>query len=228
MSFYRLSWVVIASLVMSLFSIARGPDKELHFYRETYSASRPEILQSALQQTSLWPKWFYSLEKVTELTPDSQEITPSSPLLSGKTLRLYFNDRKSPWSAMQITVQVLESAPSRIALKILNDSKGKLTRLFDHLEWKIELQPVVPSSDQGPQIIVIGKAWGHTSHWRSRLIGTLTEKIIMNQVFHPNVMQLAQIQSLQPLSPSEKNIPPAISSSDALLSFPSKNNTRSP
>lgn len=226
MRLIHLCGLLLASLTLSLFWIARGPEKELHFHRETRSSSSIELLEQALQQTSLWPKWFYSLEKVTEVTSNAQETAVSSPLTPGKTLRLYFNDRKSPWSAMQITVQVLESAPTRIILKILSDSKGKLTRLFDRLEWEIELQPVPSSSDPSHATLVIGKAFGHTSHWRSRLIGTLTEKIIMNQVFHPNVMQLAQIQSLEPLSASEKNTPPAISSSDALLSFPSDHKTR--
>jgi|GEM_PF-696814 len=213
--------LILGSWMITLISIARGPEKDLHFLRETESTTTLTLLSGALQNTAFWPNWFYSLEKVTRLTPDGQEVLPPTPVTQDSTLRLYFNDRKSPWSAMQITAQVLEATPTHLVLNVLHDTKGKLTRLFNHLEWEIELLPSSSTHDSTPRIRVIGKAQAHTSHWRSRLFGTVTEKILMNQVFHPNVMQLAKIRSLTPLGPQEKNTPPAISSSDALLSIPS-------
>lgn len=201
--------------------IANGPDRELHFYRETTSSSSLPILSGALQNSALWPKWFYSLEKVTALAPNGEILPSPSPVITGSTLRLWLNDHKSPWSAMQITVQVLESHPQHIKLRVIEDSKGKLTRLFDHLEWEVQFKPSNLITAEPRTTQITARAVAHTRHWRSRLFGALTEKILMNQVFHPNILQLAQLRSLAPLSPNEKNSPPSLSSSDALLSLPS-------
>lgn len=222
--YHRIFWIILGSWIVTFASIARGPERDLRFLRETQSATSLTLLSEALQNTAFWPNWFYSLEKVTVLNSDDQETIPSSHLTRNSILRLHFNNRKSPWSAMQITARVLEVSPTRLILSIIKDSKGKLSQLFNHLEWEIELLPentaTQSSGSTTPKVRVIGKAQAHTANWRSRLFGALTEKILMNQVFHPNIIQLAKIRSLTTFGPQEQNTPPAISSSDALLSLP--------
>ena len=102
----------------------------------------------------------------------------------GKALRKKFD----------LTVQVLEYKRGRfLHLKVLSDSSGRLTQVFDRIEWTVEIQPK-PNGGS----LIRGTAVAHTCHWRSRLFGKLTERIVMNQVFYPNLMKLSELK--QPFS----------------------------
>jgi hypothetical protein len=201
--------VILGALTLIAASIAQGPDKELHFEREARSSADISNLSQVLTDASLWPNWFFALEQVKLLgSPSETAVT------AGQKYQLFINSRKSPWSHMEFTIQVLEASPAHLRMRVLEDSKGKLTRLFDRLDWEIRLEPEAQPA-QGT--IIRGKATAHTSHWRSRLFGTITEKVLMNQVYYMDLIHLSKLTSF---TSSGRNMPSALSSSDALISLP--------
>lgn len=186
--FKTLLGILIFSSGLTLFSlIACGPNQELHFTREVKSKLDPTRLDRNLSSTTRWPQWFYSLSEVQ---------SPGAPLPKvekGSILELQMDPKKGQSKKFKLTAEVTEYRPGElIQLKILDDSTGKLTRLFDTLEWKVEFLP----NDQGS--LIRGTAKAHTRHWRSRFFGRIAERILMNQVFYPNLIKLSELR--QPFS----------------------------
>ncbi len=184
-------WRVIGFVLLGLALgegtyLSQGPDITLVLDRRFRSSLSPDRLSRNLSSTSRWPQWFHSLAQV---------VGPST-LEKGSQLTLKIDPKKGPKKKFDLQAEVIESIPSRLLhLKITGDSSGRLTHLFDRLEWKIEIDP----TEQGSSIH--GIALAHTRHWRARLFGRLTEKILMNQVFYPNLIQLADLK--QPFSIDE-------------------------
>ncbi len=164
--------------------LSKTPDFELQFTRVVPSTLPPERLERHISAISRWPQWFYSLTEV-------QMLPPTSNLQKGSELLLKMKSRRG--DAFDLTARVAEYDPARqIKLDIIQDSSGRLTHAFDQLEWTIELQ----SHSQGSQIR--GSARAHTCHWRTRLFGRMAEKILMHQIFYPNLEKLSELR--QPFS----------------------------
>lgn len=175
--------VALGATVIILASLAQGPDRDLTFMREIASPLSIEKLGVTLGQTSHWSSWFHSLDHVENLT----DTAKTRSLTVGDHLKLFFDPKKGPWRKFQIDVEVLNYRPNEfLHLRVLGDSKGKLNQILSRLEWKIELVP------SGPTALVRGMASARTTHWRSRLIGILAERILMNQVFYPDLIAFAQ------------------------------------
>jgi hypothetical protein len=150
----------------------------------------PDRLDRNISSVTRWPQWFFSLAEVQILNP---QTPPQKTIEKGSLLSLAIDPKKGLKKKFNITVEVLHYSPGKdLHLKILKDSSGRLTRLFDSLEWIIHFQP----KDSGS--LIQGTVTAHTCHWKSRLFGKIAEKIILHQVFYPNIVKLAELK--QPFS----------------------------
>jgi hypothetical protein len=168
-----------------LLFFSRGPDIDLHFYRVIPSAMEVTRIERNLGATSRWPQWFHSLQKVTPVS--NQAIQP------GSVFELQILPHRGGSKPFVLTMEVTDYIPAqKLSLKLIHDSSSKLTRLFDQLNWEIQILP----DPQGSRII--GSAVAHTKTWRARLFGRISEKILMNQIFYPDLIRLAELR--QPFS----------------------------
>ena len=172
--------------------IANGPDRELHFARTVRSQYSPSVLGRSISDLRYWPQWFFSLDQAVV----SEGQTEPGPLHAGENLTLRMDPKKGESKRFLLGVKVLEYVPDRlIHLQIIRDTKNRLTRLFDRLEWSVEIIPEGPEAPGGPNetgTLIRGTATAHTSHWRSRLFGQLAGDILMNQVFYPDLIRLGE------------------------------------
>jgi hypothetical protein len=179
-------FILISVLGGSIY-FANTPDFELKLSREIHSELDASRIDRNLSATSRWPQWFNSLQSV-----EGQQKDPSS-LTQGDILTLVIQSKKGLREPFRLTAEVIEYTPEKLLhLKITDDSSGRTFKLFDQLDWKIQLI----ASKEGT--LIQGLATAHTHHWKSRLFGRWSEKIIMNQLFYPNLIQLSTLR--QPFS----------------------------
>jgi hypothetical protein len=134
-------------------------------------------------------------------------VEPISPLQTGDILTLKIDPHKGKRKQFQLTAQVLNYVPDRlVSLKITQDSSGRLTQLFDEVEWKIE---IMPQSQDASRSIIEGTVTAHTRHWRARFFGRIAEKILMNQIFYPNLIQLSEMRQPFSVDPAP-HMPPTL------------------
>jgi hypothetical protein len=184
--------------------LAVGPDFDIHFSRTVPSTLDADRIDRNISSTSRWTQWFYSLSEVSVKNTDSS--LPPTNFKEGSIVELKMNPRKGQHKKFQLKALVTEYTPGKkLSLRLLEDSSNRLTQIFDRLEWKIEILPPAPGAKMSkkmgsqPQASIIqGTAIAHTQHWRARLFGRLAEKILMNQVFLPNLVKLAELK--QPFS----------------------------
>ncbi len=192
----RAASLLVLGLVGSFFGsaglfLSQGPDFDLVLDRRIPSKLSAEHLDRNLSSPSRWTQWFHSLSQV--IGPNTVE--------KGAQFTLKIDPKKGKRKQFDLQARVIDFIPGRLLrLEITQDSSGRLTHLFDHLEWKIEIEPVESNrplrvrSGPPPQSMIRGLGVAHTHHWRARLFGRLAEKIVMNQVFYPNLIQLADLQ----------------------------------
>jgi hypothetical protein len=169
---------------------ATGPDRELHFVREVYSNLDPQRLDRNLSAVNRWPQWFYSASTVRIL---DEAVAPGATLKKGALIRFSMNQQKPARKRFELTAEVIDYAPAqRLELKILKDSSGRLDRLFKSMVWKISVEPRNTGS------LIHAEAVAQTRSWRSRLFGGISERILMNQTFYPDVLKLSELK--QPFS----------------------------
>ncbi len=200
--FYRpfARFIVLLSAVFSILCVylASGPDRDLHFSREIPSQLEPARIDRNFSAMTRWPQWFFSLSEVQVLNSENvADKTLPQVLKPGETLQLDIDPHKGKSKRFQIRAEVTKYSPGQsLSLKILQDSSHRLTRLFDQIEWTLEIKP------HGHGSLLRGTATAHTSHWRSRLLGYFAEKIIMNQIFYPDLIKLSELrQPFSDLSP---------------------------
>jgi hypothetical protein len=170
--------------------LALGPDQELHFERSVPSALSVEHLDRQIRSVTRWPQWFFTLDRVEPLSAKSEAETPFL-VEKGQKWVLQMDAHRPLKKPFQLTVEVQDFVPlHHLRLKLLDDSSGKLTRLFDVLEWDVELLPAAG----GPGSVLVGRARAHTHHWKARLFGRLVERILMNQVVYFDLMKLSELR----------------------------------
>ncbi len=184
--------VVAGSILLYASSILHSADIDLHFTRDVFSSLNTLDIGSSLADVREWPRWLYSTTGA-RLVDSAGKALPSSAQMIARgsfvELELH-NKRRGPWGHFEVLVQVEDYVPNRLLdLRILGDSQKKLTRLFSRLEWKIELIP------QASGTWIHGAATAHTANWRSRLFGRIAERALMNQVFYPNLQELARMKT---------------------------------
>jgi hypothetical protein len=155
--------------------LSRGPDFELTFIRQVRSPLSIDVLQQDLANTPTWPEWHFNVQRV--------ESTPS-------TLRLYLEPPKKEWKRFELDLQVDQKSPNRIEAQVLRESKGRLEKLLSDVHWSIELLP----APEGQGTLIRGEARARTLGPKARMIGRVVPRIVMNQVFYPDLEALAHPQ----------------------------------
>lgn len=172
--------VLLGSIALLLASIANGPDRDLSLKREFPSRTDSAFLGRLLSDTTLWPRWFHHLTDV--------QVMNGKELTQGSVLKLTINSKKTPWSGFDLIATVSELVPGRkLRLLINEDSSGKLTRLFDRVEWSVEVEPA------GNGAVVRGESAARTANWRSRVFGAIATHIVLHQLYYPNLIKLAEL-----------------------------------
>ena len=180
-------------------SLANGPDQSLSFKREVPSVLDPSRYERIIGAPNRWPQWFFSLGSVEILG----EGANPQPMHVGSLLQLNMAPKKLTSKAFALKVKITEYSPGRVLkMQIVEDSSQRLTRLFDRLEWKIEILPHPKGS------LILGTASAHTSHWRSRLFGRLSERILMNQTFYPDLLKLSELTQPFSTPDPQSHLPP--------------------
>lgn len=176
---------VSGSGVLLMASVAQGPDRRIDFHRETGSARSPSEVAPFLNDPAKWPQWFHALKQVR--SPDGNAA--AQPLEPGRTqLRLLIEPPKKEWKRFELEVRVTAFEPGRkLELELVKDSTGKLDRLFSKIRYRVELRP------DGTGTRILGNASALTRNWRSRLFGWMIPRILMHQIFYPDLIELAKL-----------------------------------
>jgi hypothetical protein len=172
---------------------ASGEDQTLVFTREVPTSLPPETLNQSIGMVPLWTNWFYTVGQAERIDIMGRALPLSNQKpVQGALIRLEIQPHRGEHrGSFDLLLKVADYVPGKfVTLKLAQDQTGRITRLFDSLEWKIEFLPGV----------IRGTETAHTSHWRSRLFAALSQRILMNQLFYPDLMALGQFT--QPLSPN--------------------------
>jgi hypothetical protein len=154
--------------------LSRGPDFELSFERQVRSPLSIEALQQELANTPTWQEWHFNVQRV--------EAT-SSP----STLRFFLEPPKKEWKRFELDLQVEQKSPNRIESRVLQESKGRLEKLLSTISWSIQLLP----DPEGQGTLIRGEAHARTQGPKARMLGRVVPRIVMNQVFYPDLEALA-------------------------------------
>jgi hypothetical protein len=171
--------------------LAQQPDYEIVFTREVNADAPQTAIETALWSLNNWPQWFFITAQVQRVDLAGNAFPMKDQILvPGAWIRFWMDPKKGKYKKFELLAVVKEYTPlKQMTLRILQDTSGRLTRLFSLIEWKIELIPASP----GHTAQIRGTQTVRTRHWRSRLFGRLAERIYMNQVFYPDLMTLGKI-----------------------------------
>lgn len=173
---------------------AEGPNRELAFVREVPTALPPETLTQSIQVISNWPQWFFTLAKAERVDVMGRPFPTSDQILvKGALVQLEIQPHKGEHrGSFQLEFQISDFVPNKfVSMKLVKDQSGRIAKLFDRLDWKIEL---LPGSIRATET-------AHTRHWRSRMMASLAQRTLMNQLLYPDVMALGQFTQPQSQNP---------------------------
>jgi hypothetical protein len=200
------TYLAVSALCTALFGAycavqVSREDRMLTFVREVPTALPVETLSLSLSSVGNWSKWFFNAGKVERIDLASRPLPlAEQTLVQGAVIRLEILPHKGEHrGSFDLLVQVSQYEPGRrVVLELIKDQSSRISRLFDKVQWTIEL---VPAGDAGkPSLMIRGTETTHTHHWRARLFAGLSERILLNQVFYPDLMALGQFT--QPLPPN--------------------------
>lgn len=196
------NWRGKLSLFSAIFAIfagycayyGAGPDRELHFEREVPTSLPVETLQESIGSVSNWSEWFYSVYKAQRVDLMGRPLaTANQTAEKGALIRLEIRPHKGERrGSFELLVEVTEQVPQKlITMRLIQDGSGRIHKVVDGLEWRIELLAGK----------IRGTATARTRHWRSRVISALSQRVLMNQLFYPNVMALGLFTQPRPPNP---------------------------
>lgn len=174
----------------------QGPDRDLVFTREAPTSLSAETLKQTVWSLNNWPRWFHSLNKAERMDIAGRPFPQRDQSVeTGALIRLEIRPHRGERrGSFELLTRVVEYDPGKtLMLQIVEDRSGRVFKLFDRLLWKIELLP-------GGQPIIRGTETVRTRSWRARVLSRLAERIVLNQLFYPDIMALAEFT--QPLGPN--------------------------
>lgn len=186
----RIAWflgVILCSFLLYCSGIASGPDYTVGFRREVVSRLPESQLSQALLRVRDWPKWFSSVIDAQVVDASDRPLPKDKQLTTpGALILLKVNSGRGYSGPFEIVLQVTRLVPgSFLELKVLDESTGRLFHYFGSIVWRIELH----REDHATRII--GTESVRTANWRSRVFGRIARKIMMSQIFYPDLIKLA-------------------------------------
>lgn len=190
----------LGSFALYCASLARSPDQVVEFSREVQSPLPAETLGRALHVLENWPRWHYNMLQARSIDARGVELGQYDQFAAPHALlHLKMEPPKKQWKRFELFGEVLEYRPNRlIRVRLSRDTSGRLTELFRPLEWTIELIP----NEKGTRIR--GTLRGRTAHWRARFFANfagVTQRILMHQIFYPDLQKLADLSDPKDLVP---------------------------
>ena len=188
----------------TLATLSQGEDETVTFSRDVPSAVPIETLGKALDTVLAWQQWHHITVDARRLDAMNQPLPLSEQnVAAGAIVRFTLEPRQRPDKRFDIIGQVKEHVPGRkVSVKFLSETKPQVAKLFDSMEWTIELipgtdagAPGLPRDSAGQGTTVRGTLTAHTSSWRARLFSRIAHRILMNQVFYPNLPALAELKT---------------------------------
>lgn len=203
-------WIVFTGIALFMGAavwLGRGPDLEVSFKREIPLKTQAADVGLALRAVINWPRWIFSLKDAQVVGPDGQPLPPAQQEARvGARVKMWIEPKKREWKRYELLTEVTRASAEGLTLRVLSDSKQKLTTAFTDLEWNVDVVHS-PASVRGKpfgDVKLVGSSRAQTAHWRSRLFGRLAPNILMYQAFYPDLMTLAQLKQPLPLNPPEE------------------------
>jgi len=200
--------------VVSIFSfwlLSREPNRTVTFVREVPTSVAPEKVGLALHWILSWPQWHHMTTDVKRLDGMGTPLPLSLQSAQiGAIVEFTLDPREQKQRRFFIQAEVTEYVPNQhISLKLIKESSGKLQAMFQDMSWKIEILPGTPHGAPGlgkqateAGTLVRGTLTATTQNWRARLFSRIAERILMHQVFYPNVTKLAELKEPQRFDPT--------------------------
>jgi hypothetical protein len=190
----RAIWVLLAVCVLAATLIAwlsRGPDQEVRFDRKVPTELPQATLEDGMHYLANWPMWFHMVAGVQRLGPDGQPLPPSGQVAEqGASIRLIVEPRSQSWRRFVLDFDLTEYVRGRkLVLKLRSDPGRKITHLLDGLEWSVEL------TRESGQLLLEGHASARTRSMRGRFFARAAPRILMNQVYYPDLIALSGLSS---------------------------------
>jgi hypothetical protein len=203
------SWLIrgtLATLALgSLVALiaAQGENFEVRFSREVPSSLPPTQIQDAVESVLSWHQWHYITVEARMIDiRDAVYADADQGLMEGARIRFIVEPKQMKHRRFQLIAAVERYVPGKeLSLRLVKDSTGRITELFSELRWTLRFEPGTPQGAPGLKpaekasgTLIIGELSGTTAHWRSRLFGRLSPRILMHQLFYPNLVALAELK----------------------------------
>ena len=181
---------------------AQGPDFEVEFAREVPSALPVAQLEKAVESVLSWDQWHYITVEARMIDiRDFVYAEAEQKVMEGARIRFTVEPKQMKHKRFQIFAIVERYVPQKeLTLRLIKDSTGRITGLFKDLRWTVRFSPGTPQGAPGLTrgdlthgTMIVGELRGTTAHWRSRLFGRLAPRILMHQLFYPNLVALAEL-----------------------------------
>ncbi len=161
--------------------LARGPDFPVYFERVVETHEPPARIQRSLERYRSWPQWHHFTSDVSIVGKPTTELPQV-----GDELVLTLVPRGHAWRQYTISTQVEEWDPARkIRLRLVKDGKGKVSAMFSDLSWSISIEPAELGGTR-----VRGELRAQTASGRARFFSRISERILLNQVFYPDLQKM--------------------------------------
>ncbi len=178
--------LALAVTAGGLFAAGSKPELDLRFDREVHSTLAPEQVRKSLFRVSHWPEWHYDATGAT-----LEGAGPTGDLAVGSKVQLQIDPRGQPWRRFALGLRVLEADTTRgrLTLRLEDDPKGKISAQLEGIEWSIQVEP------DGSGSRITGHLVARTHSRRGRFFARLAPRILMNQIFSPNLQKLGGLQT---------------------------------
>jgi hypothetical protein len=170
--------------------LALGPDRDLVFTREVPSEVPLETLDESLRRVPVWPKWHFDVHESRAIDGLGRPFAwRDQMVLPGMDVRWTMMPKKRESRRYELQLYVVAYRPRRLLqLRVMKDTTGRLTRLFEYLEWTVEI------GERAPGTFVRGTLRARTANWRSRVMGGLAERVFLSQVLQADLFALAGLK----------------------------------
>jgi hypothetical protein len=181
-----------ALAALGYWALGRGPDFQVSFERQVASAVEPARIEKAVHNLINWPDWHFNTRQVKAVDAGGQPYSAKmQTLLAGSLLEFEMEPPKKEWRRFVIKAVVTDYFPSKIlAVRLLSESSGRLQRIFSNLQWTLEFEPHA----SGKGTLIRGRVSALTRSRRARIFARIAPRIVMNQVFYPDLEKLARIE----------------------------------
>jgi hypothetical protein len=174
------------------FWVGRGPDFQVHFERQVVSQVPPQSLAKSVDHIINWADWHFNTRQVQATDATGMVYSAKDQtLMRGSLLRFSMEPPKKEWKRFFIQALVTDYEPGRLfTVRLVEETKGRISQLFSNLQWTVEFLP----SKDGRTTLIYGRASALTLSRRARFFSRIAPRVVMNQVFYPDLERLARIE----------------------------------